>query len=312
MSLFGLPILSAATAHPAERVRRVIVVAATNHLDQIDPAILRAGRFDMTLAVPLPDKTGVRDILAHHLDPEIEIDEASVVSLLGKSGADLARLARDAKARARRARTPLTAGHLHRTIADHTPPVCAKHLRRIAAHEAGHIMTAAVLHLSLPVRARVTPTGGEVLRPARTSYTAEIIKKELVCLMAGRAAEQLLIGDISSGSGSGQQSDLELATALLLIAQEYQWGLGESSLIYTPVATSQRRDMREARRQGINHRLKAAETKARKLLAEHKDMLGRVTEALLNEHELNRMRIDALLNPLGSIRNPGPREQSGK
>ncbi|WP_158270894.1 hypothetical protein [Thalassorhabdomicrobium marinisediminis] len=62
-------------------------------------------------------------------------------------------------------------------------------------------MAAAVLDLALPVRARITPTGAEVLRPARTSYTADIIKAELVCLMAGRAAEQLLIGDISSGSG---------------------------------------------------------------------------------------------------------------
>ncbi|PVA05458.1 hypothetical protein DC363_15620 [Thalassorhabdomicrobium marinisediminis] len=102
---------------------------------------------------------------------------------------------------ARRARTSLTAEHLHQTVADHAPPVCAKHLRRIAAHEAGHIVAAAVLDLALPVRARITPTGAEVLRPARTSYTADIIKAELVCLMAGRAAEQLLIGDISSGSG---------------------------------------------------------------------------------------------------------------
>ncbi|PVA05330.1 hypothetical protein [Thalassorhabdomicrobium marinisediminis] len=115
---------------------------------------------------------------------------------------------------------PLTAGHLQQTVADHAPPVCDEHLRRIATREAGHIVAAAVLDLPLPVRARITPNGGEVLRPARPSYTAEIIKKELVCLMAGRAAEQFLIGDVSSGSESGQQSDLELATALL-VAQEY-------------------------------------------------------------------------------------------
>ncbi|WP_281981748.1 AAA family ATPase [Thalassorhabdomicrobium marinisediminis] len=287
----------------------VIVVAATNHLNHIDPAILRAGRFDQTLAVPLPDKAGVRDILAHHLGPEAAIEASVVNGLLGKSGADLARIARDAKARARRARTSLTAEHLHQTVADHAPPFCAKHLHRIAAHEAGHIVAAAVLDLPLPVRARITPTGGDVLRPARTSYTADIIKKELVCLMAGRAAEQLLIGDISSGSGSGQQSDLELATALLM-AQEYQWGLGESSLIYTPMATSQWHSLSETRRQVINHRLKAAEAKARKLLAENGDRLERVTQALLNERELDRMRIDELLKPLYSIKVPGPREQS--
>ncbi|PVA05329.1 hypothetical protein DC363_16075 [Thalassorhabdomicrobium marinisediminis] len=78
------------------------------------------------------------------------------------------------------------------------------------------------------------------------------------------------------------------------------------------MATCQWHGLSEPRRQVINHRLRAAEAQARKLLAEHKDMLVRVAEALLNEHELNRMRIDALLNPLGSIRNPGPREQSGK
>ncbi|WP_281982691.1 AAA family ATPase [Thalassorhabdomicrobium marinisediminis] len=289
----------------------VIVVAATNHMDQIDPAILRAGRFDMKLQVPMPDKAGVRDILAHHLGSEVPIDEAAVVSLFGKSGADLAHIARDAKARARRAQTSLTADHLHQTVAEHAPPICAEHLRRIAAHEAGHIVAAAVLDLPLPVRARITPTGGEVLRPARTSYTVDIIKKELVCLMAGRAAEQLLIGDISSGSGSGQQSDLELATALL-VAQEYQWGLGESSLVYTPMATSQWHGLSETRRQVINHHLKAAEAQARKLLAEHKDTLVRVTEALLKERELDKVSIVELLNPLGTIRNPRSHAQSGK
>ncbi|WP_158270870.1 AAA family ATPase [Thalassorhabdomicrobium marinisediminis] len=286
----------------------VIVVAATNHLDHIDPAILREGRFDQTLAVPLPDKSGVRDILAHHLGPEFAIEASAINGLLDKSGADLAHIARDAKARARRARTSVTADHLHQTVADHALPVCAKHLRRIAAHEAGHIVAAAVLDIPLPVRARITPTGGEVLRPAQPSYTADIIKAELVCLMAGRAAELLLIGDISSGSGSGQQSDLERATALL-IAQEYQWGLGESSLIYTPMATSQWHSLSETRRQVINHRLKAAEAQARKLLAEHKGMLVRLSEALLVKRELNMMRIDELLNSPGSLL---AYEQSGK
>ncbi|WP_281981889.1 AAA family ATPase [Thalassorhabdomicrobium marinisediminis] len=289
----------------------VIVIAATNHLDQIDPAILRAGRFDRTLAVPLPDKSGVWDIMAHHLGPEVAIEASVVNGLLGKSGADLAHIARDAKARARRARTSLTAGHLHQTVADHAPPVCAKHPSRIAAHEAGHIMTAAVLDLPLPVRARITPTGGDVLRPARPSYTAEIIKKELVCLMAGRAAKQLLIGDISSGSGSGPQSDFELATAVL-VAQEYQWGLGERNLIYTPMATSQWHGLSEPRRQVINHRLRAAEGKARTLLADHKDTLERATEALLNERDLNKIGIDELSNPLGSIQEPRPREPLGE
>ncbi|PVA05438.1 AAA family ATPase [Thalassorhabdomicrobium marinisediminis] len=84
----------------------VIVIAATNHLDHIDPAILRAGRFDMTLRVPMPDKAGVRDILAHHFGTEIEVEEAIVTTLLGKSGADLAHIAQDAKARATGANIP--------------------------------------------------------------------------------------------------------------------------------------------------------------------------------------------------------------
>jgi hypothetical protein len=74
----------------------VIVLAATNFIDTIDPAILRSGRFDTKIAVPYPDKTGVRDILAHYVGADIVLDDTTINKLLDLSGADLANIARDA------------------------------------------------------------------------------------------------------------------------------------------------------------------------------------------------------------------------
>jgi cell division protease FtsH len=224
----------------------VIVLAATNFIDTIDPAILRSGRFDTKIAVPYPDKTGVRDILAHYVGADIVLDDTTINKLLDLSGADLANIARDAKRRARKTREPLRVLHLKDAVDAVVPAVSHEKLYRIAAHEAGHLVMAAQLDLPLPVRARVSPTGGEIIRPAPEIYTPETIKHELAYLMGGRAAEQVLLGSISSGSGGGAGSDLDQATDIV-IAQEHQWGLGQGGgLFHAPVGLKQRHTLTKA------------------------------------------------------------------
>lgn len=271
----------------------VIVLAATNFVENIDPAILRSGRFDAKIAVPHPDKTGVRDILAHHVGPDVAVEDHVINRLIGLSGADLANIARDAKGRARRARSPMTAQHLRAASAAAVPFARDSDLKRIAAHEAGHIVIAAMLDMSRPVRAHISPSGGAVTRLGPTIYTQQNIKNELAYLMGGRAAEKILVGAISSGSGASDQSDLDQATDLA-ISQELQWGLGKSGLIYAPVGRDKRHMLTAPQQHTINERLKSAEALAVQTLTENRAMLEEVTEALLAERELDICQIRVL------------------
>jgi len=271
----------------------VIVLAATNFVENIDPAILRSGRFDAKIPVPHPDKTGVRDILAHHIGPDVTVNDHVINRLLGLSGADLANIARDAKGRARRARLPMTADHLRSACAAAVPFSRDSDLRRIAAHEAGHIVIAAMLDMSLPVKAQISPSGGAVTRMGPTIYTQQSTKNELAYLMGGRAAEKIMNGAISSGSGAGDLSDLDQATDIA-VAQELQWGLGKSGLIYAPVCRDKRHMLTALQQHTINERLKSAEALAVQTLTENRALLEEVTEALLAERELDILQIRML------------------
>ncbi len=116
--------------------------------------------------------------------------------------------------------------------------------------------------------------------------------------MGGRAAEKILLGVISSGSGASDHSDLDQVTDLV-IAQELQWGLGKSGLIYAPVSRDKRHMLTAAQHHTINERLKSAEALAVQTLTENRVLLEQVTEALLAERELNGMQIALLLANTG-------------
>jgi len=274
----------------------VIVLAATNYIENIDPAIIRSGRFDAKIAVPHPDKQGARDILAHHIGSGITVEDAVTNRLLGLSGADLALIARDAKSRARRQQSPVTAQHLHEATTAEVPLSLDGDLHRVAAHEAGHIVMAAMLDMPLPFSARIAPNGGAVTRLAPTLHTPKSIKNELAYFMGGRAAEKIMIGTISSGSGADEQSDLDKATTMA-VAQERQWGLGKSGLLYAPVENHQRHTLTDLQQHTVNERLKAAESLAVRTLTQNRGLLGHVAEALLEERELDSRQIAMLLEP---------------
>lgn len=138
-----------------------------------------------------------------------------------------------------------------------------------------------------------------------TIYTQHNIKNELAYLMGGRAAEKILLGVVSSGSGAGNLSDLDQATDLVL-AQECQWGLGKSGLIYTPVCRDKRHKLTAPQQHTINERLKSAEALAVQTLTENRAMLEKVTEALLAVRELNGNQIAILLLPEGLRQPPEP------
>lgn len=274
----------------------VIVIAATNNPQHVDPAIVRSGRFDLKLPVGHPNKKGITQILTSHLGAPDLIDAAYASGLVGCSGAELANIARRAKGHARRDNAPLDQAHLSQAIDAALPERSQADLIRIATHEAGHVVVAAMLGLPLPQLARVSRNGGAVLRDAPLVFTAQSTKLELAYWLGGRAAEQLICGDASSGSGAHNDSDLDAATALVL-EQELMWGLGRNGLAFTPIERQDRFKMSPILRSSVNKTLASAEDLARDTLTKNRDLLEFVTQALLDERELNNTQIAMLFTP---------------
>lgn len=223
-------------------VEGVVLIAATNAPSAIDPAIRRPGRFDSTLALAAPTRAGHEAILTRHLGLSAEIRDADPAlacaiadtsrRLVGRSGAEAAALARAACSIARADGITLCEA-LARAADAALPAVTAAESRRIALHEAGHVVVALFSGLPAPTAIRISAEGGQTLWPAPVLQTADTAQATLRMMLAGRAAERLFLGSVSSGAGEGPGSDLARATHLARQI-ETEWALGDGDLLWHP------------------------------------------------------------------------------
>jgi len=219
----------------------LIVIAATNRPDILDNALLRPGRFDRRVAVRPPDRAGRRLILEVHtrrvpLAPDVDLDVIASTTP-GMAGADLANLVNEAAlAAARRGdehveRDDFTVA-LEKILlgAERRLMLTADDRRRTAYHEAGHALAGMLLPGADPVRKiSIIPRGaslGVTLSSPdsdRFNYSQQELLAAARVLMAGRAAEQLIFGDLTSGA----ESDLEQVTRLgrYMVGR---WGMSEA------------------------------------------------------------------------------------
>lgn len=276
----------------------VIVIAATNYVENVDPAVIRSGRFDRHVTVRPLDRAGVRSMLSAELPPHLATDailDRFGDQLTGVTGAQLSSILREAATRARRARSDLAEAHLAQAATAVTRPLDRDLLVRTAFHEAGHLLLGHLLGLPAADTARITAQGGEVLRPRPRVLTAGIVDALITMHMAGRAAEQVALGNISNGSGGGPQSDLALATDLALRA-EIDYGLGHD-LIWQP-AEAAHRMMPDYLRRRVGERLHRVERAAQRELEARRPDLDRIAHALLDKRELSRDDLRSLLDPV--------------
>ena len=212
----------------------VIVLAATNRQDILDPALLRPGRFDRQIYVGLPDIRGREAILKVHAKRKPLAEDVSLAQVAqataGFTGADLANLLNEAALLAARQHSQfITAAHLHEAMLkviagpEKKSRVVTDHARRLTAyHEAGHAVVIHQLPTQDPVH-QITiiprgPAGGMTIS-LPTEDKAYLSKKELeeriaVCL-GGRVAEELVLRDVSTGASSDIQKASELARAMV-------------------------------------------------------------------------------------------------
>ena len=204
----------------------VIILAATNRVDMLDSALLRAGRFDRQINVDLPDLTERKEIFQVHLRP-VKIDESLDIDLLarqtpGFSGADIANVCNEAALIAARHDKKKVGKQDFLDAVDRiigglekkTKVMTAKEKRTIALHEAGHATVSWFCEHANPlVKVSIVPRGRALgaawyLPEERQITTKEEMLDEMCALFGGRAAEELFTGHISTGA----MNDLERAT----------------------------------------------------------------------------------------------------
>lgn len=283
----------------------VIVIGATNRIESLDPALIRPGRFDRHIAVDPPDRRGRLEILeVHAKDKPLadDVDLGRVASqTAGMTGAELALILNEAALRAaRRHNEKITAADIdeaffrvvagaerqHRTLS-------AEERRVIAYHEAGHAIIREALpgaqevhKISIIPRGR---SGGQTVTVSAEDvflYSQSELRNHICGLLGGRAAEQLIFGEVSSGAAD----DLQKASALAerIVAE---LGMGEAMGLvvvrddHEPSPSTRERIENECRTL-----LDDEYSRALQLLGDRRDELEAVAQALLEEETIDRER----------------------
>ncbi|WP_158964509.1 AAA family ATPase [Chachezhania sediminis] len=278
------------------RTQGVILIGACNQISRLDPAITRPGRFDQIERMPLPSLSDIRRILGKVLTstlPESEIYTFARAAV-GKTPADLDAAVRAARADARRRRAPMSPGLLRKHLGIDQPN--PELLRRIAVHEAGHAIAAELLAPGSVVKLSLSDRGGLTERHSKLSQlTTEEIEVELLILMSGRASERLVLASISGGAGGDADSDIALATSLVL-QMDREFGLGLNGDGWLGPADMHRLTGDEKQR--VRAKLGEAMTRAENLLEPHLEQLGKVATMLINVRELQGHELMASIHRL--------------
>jgi cell division protease FtsH len=305
----------------------VIVLAATNRPDVLDPALLRPGRFDRQVTVTLPDRKGREGILRIHtrqlrLAPEVDLG-LMARSTTGFSGADLANLCNEAALLAARSdRQQVTMADFEEAV-DKVLLGGVRSLllddqarRVIAYHESGHALVAWLIPEADPVRkVTIIPRGQalgvteQVPGEDRYNYTREYLMARLAVMLGGRTSEEIALGDITTGA----ESDLVEATRLAK-RMVTRWGMGSLGVVafqtdeqqpFLGYELTQGRDYSEetaARVDADIHRLLDDRHEfARRLLTEHRQDLDRLAETLLHEETIDRDTMAKILGPRAEL-----------
>ncbi|HXM30469.1 MAG TPA: ATP-dependent zinc metalloprotease FtsH, partial [Chthoniobacterales bacterium] len=311
----------------------VIIIAATNRPDVLDPALLRPGRFDRQITVNLPDVKGREEILRVHAK-RVKLAEGVDLGVAargtpGYSGAELANVINEAALLAARrglkaitmaeleeSRDKVRWGKERRSLA-----ISEKEKENTAYHEAGHALLCELLDHTDPVhKVTIIPRGpslgSTMYLPAEEKYNNrknELLDR-LVVIMGGRVAEEMIFGDVTSGASG----DIRMATG---IARKMvcEWGMSErlgmveygehDDFVFLGRDISRSRAYSEATAQEIDREVKRlcddSYQRAMKALTHRKDVLIAIAKALLEYETLDGSQVREIIN-YGKLINPPP------
>jgi cell division protease FtsH len=288
---------------------RIVVMAASNLLDKLDPALLRPGRFDRQVFVSAPDVNGRREILDVHTrdKPLRDVDLGLVArQTSGLTGADLANLANEAAIRcARRKGVALTQEDFEKALERVVAGVessrrLTDHERRVVAwHEAGHALTGELLpSVDRPHKVSIVPRGSALgfamSLPEEDRYLKtreDLIDYMAVCL-GGRVAEQLIFGSVTTGAANDLQKVAEITYAMVNHYAMGASGSGQRAWVDIETASEASRRMRDEEQREL---VFEAEGISRDILTRYRPQLDELAHQLLEHEVLDRADLDRIL-----------------
>ncbi len=301
----------------------IIVIAATNRPDILDPALLRPGRFDRQIVVDRPDvkgRLGILEVHTRNIPIAEDVDLETIArSTPGFSGADLANLVNEAALAAARHNRPAV------TMADfeyakdkilmgverRSLVISEKEKEITAYHEMGHALLGKFLPHADPVhkvtiipRGRALGVTSYLPDEDKHTYTKEYIEDRIVILLGGRAAEKLVFQQLSTGAADDLKRATELARKMVC-----EWGMSERigpihfdlhhEEIFLAREVAQPRNFSEATAQLIDQEiskiLREAESKAEAILRENLDLLHTTAKILLTQETIEGEELDMII-----------------
>ncbi len=306
----------------------VIIIAATNRPDVLDPALLRPGRFDRQIVVPTPDVKGRLEILKVHTKNIPVADTVNLDKIArgtpGFSGADLANLVNEAALVAARkmkdkvdmsdfefAKDKVLMGVERRSMV-----ISDAEKKNTAYHEAGHALVAKLtpgtdpIHkVSIIPRGRALGVTQQLPIDDRYTYSKDYLEKALNVLMGGRAAEELVLHHMTTGAGNDIERATELARKMVT-----EWGMSKKlgplafgkreEQIFLGREIARHKDYSEKTAEDIDEEVRGIVTNAyvisKKVLEENLDLLEALAQALLERETVDAQDIDAIIEKVRS------------
>ncbi|MFH1117848.1 MAG: ATP-dependent zinc metalloprotease FtsH [Pseudomonadota bacterium] len=301
----------------------VILVAATNRPDVLDPALLRPGRFDRQVVVPPPDIRGRTAILEVHtrkapLAKDVELETISR-GTPGFSGADLANLVNEAALSAARtnknqidmvdfefAKDKVLMGGERRSMV-----ISLEERRTTAYHEAGHAFVARMIPETDPIhkvtiipRGRALGVTQQLPTDDRHNYSKTYLLSQIAVLMGGRAAEEVFLSQLTTGAGNDIARATEMARKMVC-----EWGMSDElgpltfgqkeEQIFLGKEFARHKDYSEQTAMNIDKEIGGMVTdnygRAKTIIEENKQIVERIAEALLERETLSAPEIEMLI-----------------
>jgi len=317
-----------------ETTEGIVMMAATNRPDILDPALLRPGRFDRQVVVPLPELEDRQAILRVHVKgkrtaPDVDLNVVAR-GTPGMSGADLANLVNEAALFAVRAGDTMIRGSHFESARDRilmgqkreSTALSPAEREAIAYHEAGHAVCAAVLPAADPLhKVTIIPSGMalgvtmQLPESERHIYRQDYIEDSLVVRMGGRVAERMVFGQVSTGANDDLVRNTELARKMVR-----EWGMsnkvgpmawgsqGEVFMGDQMISTKDYSDqMAHVIDAEVSDILRNAENRCEEVLTTHRYGLDLVARALLERETIAGDEVSRLL---GVAQNPGAQDST--
>jgi cell division protease FtsH len=301
----------------------VIIIAATNRPDVLDPALLRPGRFDRQVVVPQPDVKGRLEILKVHtrnipVDEKVHLEEIAR-GTPGFSGADLQNLvneaallaARQSKSKVEKSDFEAAKDKVLMGVERRSMIISEAEKRNTAYHEAGHALVAKLLpgtdplhKVSIIPRGRALGITQQLPLDDRYTYSKGYLMDALSVLLGGRAAEEIALKHMTTGAGNDLERATDLARKMVT-----EWGMSEKlgpltfgkkdEQIFLGKEIARHKDYSEKTAIEIDDEVKRivmdAYNRAQNLLAENKDLLDALAKTLLEKETMDAEEIDALI-----------------